>query len=74
MSDSLPDKGWKWKWALTLLSGGALGMTIALLIAGYEQSFNRVRRGRFHLAGLLRRTNHAVVRAGHVLAHGVRRI
>ena len=39
MSDNLPDNGWKWKWARTLLSVGALGMTIALLIAGYEQSF-----------------------------------
>ena len=39
MSDRLPDNGWKWKWALTLLCVGALGMAIALLIAGYEQSF-----------------------------------
>ena len=39
MSGDLPDKGWKWKWALALLNVGALGMTIALLIAGYEQSF-----------------------------------
>ena len=31
--------GWRWKWALGLLSVGVLGMTIALLIAGYEQSF-----------------------------------
>ncbi len=31
--------GWRWKWALTLLSVGVMGMTIALLIAGYEQSF-----------------------------------
>ena len=30
---------WRWKWALTLLSVGVLGMTMALLIAGYEQSF-----------------------------------
>jgi nitric oxide reductase subunit B len=30
---------WRWKWALGLLNGGVLGMTIALLIAGYEQSF-----------------------------------
>ena len=39
MSGDLPDRGWKWKWALGLLNVGALGMTIALLIAGYEQSF-----------------------------------
>ena len=31
--------GWRWKWSLALLNGGMLGMTIALLIAGYEQSF-----------------------------------
>ena len=30
---------WRWKWALGLLNGGVLGMSIALLIAGYEQSF-----------------------------------
>lgn len=30
---------WRWKWALALLNIGVLGMTIALLIAGYEQSF-----------------------------------
>jgi len=30
---------WRWKWALGLLNAGVLGMTIALLIAGYEQSF-----------------------------------
>lgn len=39
MSEGLPDNGWKWKWALTLLNFGVMGMTIALLIAGYEQSF-----------------------------------
>jgi len=31
--------GWRWKWALGLLSLGVMGMTMALLIAGYEQSF-----------------------------------
>ncbi|GAB4259529.1 MAG: nitric-oxide reductase subunit NorB [Methylomicrobium sp.] len=31
--------GWRWKWALGLLNVGVLGMTVALLIAGYEQSF-----------------------------------
>lgn len=30
---------WRWKWALGLLNAGVLGMTVALLIAGYEQSF-----------------------------------
>lgn len=39
MSDQLPGGGWKWKWSLGLLNAGVLGMTIALLIAGYEQSF-----------------------------------
>lgn len=31
--------GWRWKSALTFLSIGVMGMTMALLIAGYEQSF-----------------------------------
>ena len=35
----LPDGGWKWKWALGLLNLGVVGMTVALLISGYEQSF-----------------------------------
>ena len=39
MSGGLAGNGWKWKWALGLLCGGVLGMTMALLIAGYEQSF-----------------------------------
>ena len=30
---------WRWKWALALTHIGMLGMTIALLIAGYEQAF-----------------------------------
>ena len=30
---------WRWKWALGLLHLGVIGMTISLLIAGYEQSF-----------------------------------
>lgn len=30
---------WRWKWALALLNVGVVGMTVALLIAGYEQSF-----------------------------------
>ncbi len=36
---ALPDGGWKWKWALGLLNLGVVGMTVALLISGYEQSF-----------------------------------
>ena len=39
MSANLPGKGWKWKWALSLLCLGVTGMTVALLISGYEQSF-----------------------------------
>ena len=31
--------GWRWKWSLALLHIGMIGMTIALLIAGYEQAF-----------------------------------
>ena len=31
--------GWRWKTAAVLLNLGVLGMTVALLIAGYEQSF-----------------------------------
>ena len=39
MSGDMPGNGWKWKWSLALLCTGVLGMTMALLIAGYEQSF-----------------------------------
>ena len=39
MSGGLADNGWKWKWSLGLLNFGVVGMTMALLIAGYEQSF-----------------------------------
>jgi len=39
MSGGLRDRGWKWKWSLALLNIGVVGMTMALLIAGYEQSF-----------------------------------
>ncbi len=39
MSSGLADNGWKWKWSLALLNIGVVGMTVALLIAGYEQSF-----------------------------------
>lgn len=38
MAGDLPGNGWKWKWALGLLNMGMLGMTVALLISGYEQS------------------------------------
>ena len=30
--------GWKWKWSMTLLWVGMIGMTMAMLIAGYAQS------------------------------------
>lgn len=30
---------WRWKWTLALLNVGVLGMTMAMLIAGYEQAF-----------------------------------
>jgi nitric oxide reductase subunit B len=39
MSADLPGNGWKWKWSLALLNIGVIGMTMALLISGYEQSF-----------------------------------
>jgi nitric oxide reductase subunit B len=39
MSAGLEGNGWKWKWALGLLNGGVVGMTIALLISGYDQAF-----------------------------------
>ncbi len=39
MAGGLADNGWKWKWSLALLNIGVVGMTMALLIAGYEQSF-----------------------------------
>jgi len=29
---------WKWKWALVLLNLGMLGMTMGMLVSGYEQS------------------------------------
>ena len=31
--------GWRWKWSFVLLNIGVVGMTMALLISGYEQSF-----------------------------------
>ncbi len=37
--DSRLPHAWRWKWALALLNIGVLGMTMALLISGYEQSF-----------------------------------
>lgn len=39
MGGGMPGNGWRWKTALGLLNFGVLGMTVALLIAGYEQSF-----------------------------------
>ena len=39
MSGDLPDNGWKWKWSLGLQSVGIMGMTMAMLIAGYQQAF-----------------------------------
>jgi len=30
--------GWKWKWSMLLLNLGMVGMTIGMLVAGYEQS------------------------------------
>jgi nitric oxide reductase subunit B len=39
MSSHLTDNGWKWKTSLALLNIGVLGMTIAMLIAGYQQAF-----------------------------------
>ncbi len=39
MGAAMPGNGWKWKWSLALLNIGVLGMTVAMLIAGYEQSF-----------------------------------
>ncbi len=39
MAGGLPGNGWKWKWSLALLNIGVVGMTIAMLVAGYEQSF-----------------------------------
>jgi nitric oxide reductase subunit B len=39
MGGDLADKGWKWKWSLALQCIGILGMTVALLVAGYQQSF-----------------------------------
>jgi nitric oxide reductase subunit B len=38
MSEGMPGNGWKWKWSLALLNMGVVGMTVALLISGYEQS------------------------------------
>jgi len=39
MSGGLSGNGWKWKWSLGLLNMGVVGMTMALLISGYVQSF-----------------------------------
>lgn len=39
MGGGLVDNGWKWKWALGLLNVGVVGMVMAMLISGYEQSY-----------------------------------
>ncbi|AAU91532.1 putative nitric-oxide reductase, B subunit [Methylococcus capsulatus str. Bath] len=39
LGSGLAGEGWKWKGALALINLGVIGMTVALLIAGYEQSF-----------------------------------
>jgi nitric oxide reductase subunit B len=39
MSGGLEGNGWKWKWALGLLNIGVVGMTMALLVSGYDQAF-----------------------------------
>ena len=38
MASALPGNGWRWKWTLGLLNLGVLGMTMAMLVSGYEQS------------------------------------
>jgi nitric oxide reductase subunit B len=38
MGGDLPGNGWRWKWAMGVLNLGVMGMTVALLIANYEQS------------------------------------
>lgn len=38
MGSGLPGNGWKWKWSLALLNIGVVGMTMGMLVAGYEQS------------------------------------
>jgi len=39
MGAGMPDNGWKWKWAIGLLNLGIVGMTMALLVSGYDQAF-----------------------------------
>ena len=39
MGSNLTDNGWKWKTSLGLLNLGVVGMTIAMLVAGYQQAF-----------------------------------
>ncbi len=38
MAGDLPGNGWKWKWSLTLLNLGMVGMTVSMLVSGYVQS------------------------------------
>jgi len=39
MGSNLIDNGWKWKSSLVLLNLGIVGMSIAMLVAGYQQAF-----------------------------------
>ena len=39
MGTGLPDRGWKWKGSLILMNAGIVGMSVALMISGYEQAF-----------------------------------
>ena len=58
MGSALADNGWKWKWSLALLNIGVVGMTMALLIAGYEQSFVERAVGGSTWAGYFAGQNH----------------
>jgi len=57
MSSEMPGNGWKWKWALGLLNLGVVGMTMALLISGYEQAFVERAIGGIYLGGIFSSTN-----------------
>ncbi len=39
MGSGMTGGTWKWKWAFVLLNVGVVGMSVAMLIAGYYQSF-----------------------------------
>jgi nitric oxide reductase subunit B len=64
MSAGLPDGGWKWKWALFLQCFGVLGMTVALLISGYVQSFVERAQDGSTWAGYFAAQNHAWFKQG----------